>query len=477
MLPYTEFRILDINAESLGVPTSLLMENAGRAVAKTVSDRFGARKRILVLCGTGNNGGDGFVAARYLRRDNKVSVLLARPAAEIKTAIAKEALLAVKDLVMEDADKDLSDFDVIIDALLGTGVKGHLSEPYSSLIDRVNRSSRPVMAVDVPSGLGTDKMVRPSITVTFHDAKEGMTKDNSGEIVIADIGIPKDAVRYVGPGEFVHYPIPSPDSHKGMNGRVLIVGGGPYTGAPALAGLGAYRIKVDLVRIATPARSYLPIAGYSPNFIVHELSGDVLTDEDVPQVMELIKSVEAVLIGPGLGSSEGTLQAIRAVVKGCDKPLVIDADAITAVSKDRSVLEGKKGVITPHAGEFTTLSGGALPAEYEKRRKPAMELAKAIGFTILLKGRIDVIADGQRCKLNRTGNAGMSVGGTGDVLAGQVAGLLSRGVAPFDAARIAAYVNGAAGDLAYETLGFSLLATDVIDRIPLVLKRQLDRYL
>jgi NAD(P)H-hydrate epimerase len=476
MLPYTEFRILDINAESLGVPTGLLMENAGRAVAKAVSDRFGAHKRILVLCGTGNNGGDGFVAARYLRKDNMVSVLPARPAAEIRTTIAKEAFQAIKDLVVDDAG-NLSDFDVIVDALLGTGVKGHLSEPYSSLIDRINQSSLPVVAVDVPSGFGADIAVRPTVTVTFHDAKEGMTKDNSGEIVIADIGIPPDAVKYVGPGEFVHYPIPSPDSHKGMNGRVLIVGGGPYTGAPALAGFGAYRIKVDLVRIATPARSYLPLAGYSPNFIVHELSGDVLTDRDVPEVIELSKNVEAVLIGPGLGSAEETLQAIRKIVKACDKPLVIDADAITAVSRDRSVLEGKRGVITPHAGEFMTLSGEKLPADYEQRRKPAMELAEALSFTILLKGRIDVIADGHRCKLNRTGNAGMSVGGTGDVLAGQVAGLLSRGVAPFDAARIAAYVNGAAGDLAYETLGFSLLATDVIDRIPLVLKQQLDRYL
>jgi NAD(P)H-hydrate epimerase len=231
------------------------------------------------------------------------------------------------------------------------------------------------------------------------------------------------------------------------------------------------------VRIATPARSYLPVAGYSPNFIVHELSGDVLTDRDVPTVIDLIKNVEAVLIGPGLGSEEETLQAIRKIVKACDKPLVIDADAITAVSKDRGVLSGKTGVITPHAAEFMTLSGSKLPADYEQRRKPAMELAEALGLTILLKGRIDVIADGHRCKLNRTGNAGMSVGGTGDVLAGQVTGLLSRGVAPFDAARIAAYVNGAAGDLAYETLGFSLLATDVIDRIPLVLKQQLDRYL
>lgn len=477
MLPNTEFHILDVNAESLGVPTALLMENAGRAVAKIVSDRFGKKKNILVVCGPGNNGGDGFVAASCLRAENNVSVLLARPATEIRTAIAKQAFFSVKDLVIDEDVRDLSAYDVIVDALLGTGIKGPLSEPYSSLIDRINRSSRPIVSVDVPSGLGTDVIVRPTITVTFHDVKEGMTEENSGEIVIADIGIPPDAAEFVGPGEFVHYPVPSPDSHKGMNGRVLIVGGGPYTGAPALAGFGAYRIKVDLVRIATPARSYLPVAGYSPNFIVHELSGDILTDRDVPRVMELIGHVETVLIGPGLGSAEETLHAIRAIVKACDKPLVIDADGITAVAKDRSVLKGKIGVITPHAGEFMTLSGEKLPADYKLRMRPAMDLAGALGFTILLKGRIDVIADGNRCKLNRTGNAGMSVGGTGDVLAGEVAGLLSRGVAPFDAARMAAFVNGAAGDLAYQTFGFSLLATDVIDQVPIALKEQLDRFL
>ena len=239
--------------------------------------------------------------------DNKVSVLLARPAAEIKTAIAKDAFQAVKDLVVDDATKKLSDFDVIVDALLGTGIKGRLAEPYSSLIDRINRSSRPVVAVDIPSGLGTDKMVRPTVTVTFHDSKEGMTQENSGEIIIATSAYRQMPSSTWGPGSSCNIRFPSPDSHKGMNGRVLVVGGGPYTGAPALAGFGAYRIKVDLVRIATPARSYLPIAGYSPNFIVHELSGDILTDLDVPEVLELAENVEAVLIGPGLGSAEETL--------------------------------------------------------------------------------------------------------------------------------------------------------------------------
>jgi NAD(P)H-hydrate epimerase len=294
---------------------------------------------------------------------------------------------------------------------------------------------------------------------------------------VKDIGIPADAVKFVGPGEFVYYPIPGKDTHKGENGIVLIIGGGPYTGAPALAGLSAYRIGVDLVHIATPAMSYYPIASYSPNFIVHRLSGDNLAERDLDVLRKLSRKVDAVLIGPGAGDHRDAYFTIQSFVRECDKPVVIDADGIGAVSKDLSVLKGKRGVITPHAMEFKTLSGISLPGDYEARSVTVREFAKEIGMTILLKGRIDVISDGDRVKMNRTGNAAMSVGGTGDVLAGQVAGLVSKGVDPFDAARISAFTNGFAGDLAFDELGFSLLATDVIDKIPAVLKRFLERFI
>ena len=321
-------------------------------------------------------------------------------------------------------------------------------------------------------------MVRPTITVTFHDVKEGMSEANSGDIMVKDIGIPVEATTTVGPGEFVYYPLPSPDSHKGDNGRLLVVGGGPYTGAPALVAMGAYRIKVDLVRIAVPERAFVPVASYSPNFIVHQLSGKRhLVKKDAEEIEELLFWSDAMVIGPGLGDDKETAEAIHDIIEGCNKPMVIDADAITVVAKDLSLLKGKTGILTPHAGEFKRLTGVPLPMDPEGRMTQAKELAERTGMTVLLKGRVDVIACADRAKLNRTGNAGMSVGGTGDVLAGIAGGLLSREVKPFDAARLAAFVNGTAGDIAYQDMGYCFLATDVAERIPRAVRAFIDRFL
>lgn len=478
MLPGKEFSVLDINSEVLGVPTGFLMENAGRGVAEVVEERLGRGLRVVVLCGPGNNGGDGFVAARYIMERNKVSIVLAKPVEHIRTDIARDAYEAVKDLVVPSEGLDLSRFDLIVDALLGTGAGGRVQEPYSHLIDRINEAQTKVLSIDVPSGFGGDRMVMPDITVTFHDVKEGMSEANSGDIVVKDIGIPAEAALYVGPGEFVYYPLPAPDSHKGDNGRLLIVGGGPYTGAPALAAMGAYRIKVDLVRIAVPGRAFVPVASFSPDLIVHELSGKRhLVKKDAHEIEELLPWSDALLIGPGLGDDNETLEVIQDIIEGCTKPLVIDADAIAAVTEDLSILGGKSGVITPHAGEFKRLTGVPLPMDPEGRMVQAQELAKHTGMTILLKGRIDVVACADRVKLNRTGNAGMSVGGTGDVLAGITAGLLSRGVRPFDAARLAAFVNGTAGDIAFQEMGYGFLATDVAERVPRAVRAFIDRFL
>jgi NAD(P)H-hydrate epimerase len=402
---------------------------------------------------------------------------MARPRQSIRTELAKKNFEKIAEISSPAEDADLKQFDVVVDALLGIGIHGTVDEPYRTLIGRINSSGSKIVSVDIPSGLGTDTPVKPDHTVTFHDEKVGMNKKNSGDIVVKDIGIPADAVKYVGPGEFIYYPIPGKDTHKGENGRVLIIGGGPYTGAPALAGLSAYRIGVDLVHIATPVMSYYPIASYSPNFIVHRLSADNLVEEDLDKLRRLSQKVDAVLIGPGAGDDPITYKTVQKFVRNCDKPIVIDADGIGAVSKDLSVLKGKTGVITPHAMEFKTLSGITLPTDYDSRAEPIKEFAKKTGMTILLKGRIDVVSDGDRVKLNRTGNAAMSVGGTGDVLAGQVVGLLSKRVGPFDSARISAFTNGFAGDLAFAELGFSLLATDVVDKVPAVLKRFLERFI
>jgi NAD(P)H-hydrate epimerase len=467
MISFKEVRVLDINAQYLGVPTKKLMENAGKHVASVVKKNFDLKgKKIGVFCGTGNNGGDGFVAARYLSKSCEVKVITLKPSNQIKTKLAQENFAKLKGAVeVVSWNKGISDdCDMIIDAIFGIGIKGEIKEPYKSAIKEINASGKPIISVDVPSGLGADTSVKPMITVTFHDIKEGMNENTSGKIVKVDIGIPKDAERFVGPGEFVYYPKPLEDSHKGENGRLLIVGGGPYTGAPALAGMAAYRMGVDLVRIAVPEAIHSIIAAYSPNFIVHPLGGNRLTEQHVSTIMELLDEVDALLIGPGLGNDNATKIAVQTIIKKCKKPIVIDADGISAVADDLSVLEGHAGVITPHANEFKRLSGKAADKDTIK------DLAGRTGFTILLKGKEDVISDGKRTKKNRTGNEGMTVGGTGDVLSGIVSALLAKGISSFNAARIAAFTNGTAGDLAFKEKGYSMLATDVIEKIPMVLK-------
>lgn len=475
MIPFKEVKVLDINASYLGVPPIQLMENAGKGASEVALEKFDIKgKKVVIICGPGNNGGDGFVVARNLQEKCKAQVVLVKPREKIRSEIAKANFQKIKDSVeivdASNLEEKIEDAELIIDAMLGIGISGEVREPYLSCIKAINTSKAKILSIDVPSGLGTEIAVHPNMTVTFHDVKEEMSKDNSGEMVIVDIGIPKEAEKFLGPGEFVYYPKPNADSHKGDNGRLLIIGGGPYTGAPALAGLAAYRMGVDLVHIATPAKTYQVIASYSPNFIVHKLSGDVLINDDLMIMKNWVDRVEAVIIGPGLGENQKTSDAIIDFIKYCQKPLVIDADAIKPISKNLKVLKNRTGVITPHAGEFKILSGEKIEPEIEKRAQQVRAFAKKTGFTILQKGNIDIISDGDKIKLNRTGNPAMTVGGTGDVLAGLVGAILSKKVSPFNSARIAAFTNGMAGDLTFRDLGYSLMSTDIIDRIPTIIK-------
>ncbi len=188
--------------------------------------------------------------------------------------------------------------------MLGIGLLGELRNPYSIIVEKINsQKEKTIISVDVPTGLGTNLAIKPDFTVTFHDSKETMNKENSGEIHIVDIGIPKKSIDYVGPGELnVYYPRPKKQSHKGENGSVLIIGGGPYVGAPALAGLAALRTGADLVYIATPKSSWQAIASFSPNLIVKGLNSEVLTPGDIPTIREIVNKCDAVVLGPGLGS-------------------------------------------------------------------------------------------------------------------------------------------------------------------------------
>lgn len=503
MINGSEVKVLDINSEFYGVPTINLMENAGRNVADFVIKNL-KPKNILIFCGIGNNGGDGFVAARYLSKKFKVKIFLTGKRKDIKTDLSQKNFSKLKNVKIFDISQLkrlnglLNETDLIIDSMLGIGLSGDLREPYKTIVKKINlQKNKTVISVDIATGIGTNVAVKPDYTITFHDKKYGMNKKNSGKILIVDIGIPKKAIDYVGPGELkTYYPIPKKNSHKGDNGILLVVGGGPYYGAPALSSFAAQRTGIDLVYLATPKKvakaitSYSPLlikpirlakemAKLSPTLIVKELNDqDHLIQKDITIINKLTEKVDALLIGPGLGDDKKTQKAIKEIiwqfVKN-KKSMVIDADAIKVIGKNRNIIKNSKTVITPHLGEFKELTGIKLSntLTLEERKKHVKEWAKRLGITIVLKGSIDVISNGTEIRLNDIHNEAMTVGGTGDALAGIIGALLSKGVEPFNAARIGVFINGEAGNFAYKKHFYGLIATDIIDEIPAVLKKYL----
>ena len=483
MITEAEIKVLDRNSEYFGVPALHLMENAGKGVAEYIRNIVkNTKKNILILCGVGNNGGDGFVAARYLTQYYKVTIFLVET--KIKTEIAQKNYQKLQTYDVKiftaphDIDNLLKENDIYIDALLGIGLTGELKEPCVTIVNKINATkNKMIISIDVPTGLGTSSSITPDHTVTFHDIKEGMHKKNSGTIQVVDIGIPQEATTYVGPGELsVYYPRPVKKSHKGDNGIVLVIGGGPYIGAPALCGIAALRTGVDLVYIATPKRSWESVAAFSPNFIVKDLHDDMLTKHDIPTIEELLHKCTAVVLGPGLGTAQETEEAIIPLIKRIiaeKKPLVLDADAIKPVGENLQCIQDSTTIITPHVGEFKKLTGITLSQDIDMRINAVKNWAKKIGITIFLKGYIDVLSDGTNLKQNKVHNEAMTVGGTGDVLAGIIGALLSKGVTPFNAVRIAAFLNGEAGNEAFQKKSYGLIATDIIDEIPAVLKKYL----
>lgn len=458
MITPLESRVLDRNSECLGISVRDLMENAGRCLAHFIREH--SEGRILIICGSGNNGGDGYVAYRYLK-DIADICAFRKP----KSDLCISASEGVETIPYDDVD--LGRYGTIVDSVLGTGTYGALRQEYLDYIRRMNGSGKRIISCDVPSGFGTDEHIRPYATVTFHDLKTGMNEGNCGIIEICDIRIPNEASEVVNRGDFLRYPVPQRESHKGQNGRLVIVGGGPYIGAPIMAALSSLRAGTDLVTVMTPKSSFIPIAAHSPAYMVRCLSGDVLSPEDVPTIAAACSKADAVLIGPGLGTADDTRKAVRALISEIEKPIVMDADGITCLNGD--VPDDRNITFTPHSRELSSLIGKDDPSDEE-----VIGFCKRKGCVILRKGPEDRIYSPERMRFNRTGSPAMTVGGTGDVLAGLVAGLIAKGMGPFDAACLGAYISGAAGEHAFDEHSYGMSATDVIDNIGKVLKEGLE---
>lgn len=486
-----EMRALELNAEYFGISRLQLMENAGKNVATEISARFKPEEtKVAIFCGLGGNGGDGFVAARHLACSGfRVEVFLAGKASQIVDENARknwEALTALGNSVSlhEIYDSSLLSevkANVLVDALLGTGLMRPPKPPILNLIKILNEADGFRVAVDVPSGLDSDsgkvlgEAVKANLTVTFHKVKPGLAeaKEHTGELVVGNIGIPEEIEGYAGPGDVAAVTEPRhPESHKGDFGRLLVIGGSEtYSGAPTFVALAALRAGVDLAFIAAPRETAYAISSMSPDLITLKLDGEYLNKENLSVIRRNLEKATAVVIGPGLGMQKETQEAVKEILKTIEAkkiPLLLDADGLKAFAEFKHRLE-TPAVLTPHTGEYEILTGTKLPQTTEGRISLVKQTAQDLDTVVLLKSHIDIVADGSMVKLNFTGNPGMTVGGTGDVLSGIVGALLARGVAPFEAAVAGAFVNGAAGDFVKAEKGYHMVASDLLNWIPKVM--------
>lgn len=486
-----DMRALDINAEYFGISRLQLMENAGRGVAEEVASRIGRRDaKIAVFCGLGGNGGDGFVAARHLAcMGFKVDVILAGRASDIGNEEARKNWETLNSLrssvnIIEVHDSTLIPdvkADVVIDALLGIGLERPPRPPISHLIRKINEMDSYRVAVDVPSGINSDtgevlgEAVKARLTITFHKAKPGLlkAKEYVGELVVKSIGIPEEIETFAGPGDVITVIKPRPpEAHKGDFGRLLVIGGSEtFSGAPTLAALAALRTGVDLVYIAAPRETAYAISSITPDLITIKLEGDHLSTRNLSVIRGYMERVTALVVGPGLGLHRETQEAVGQIIKeaeGKGIPILLDADGLKAFAAFKHSLK-TPAVLTPHAGEYAILTGERLPDRPEERAEYIRRQAKQLNAVILLKSHVDIISDGIRVKFNFTGNPGMTVGGTGDVLSGIVGAFLAQGIGPFEATVAGAFINGAAGDCVKAEMGYHMVATDLIEWIPKVM--------
>jgi len=491
MITSREMRALEMNSEYYGVSRLQLMENAGRRVVDEIASRFEPKNaRVAVFCGSGGNGGDGFVAARHLTcLGFKVEVILAGKSSDIVDEEARRnwlALQPLKDTIVlhEVYDSTLIPSvkaEVVVDALLGIGLKGTLRPPILQLVGKVNEMKAFCVSVDVPTGINSDSgevlgdAVRANLTVTFHKTKPGLTKvkEYTGELIVKDIGLPPEFEQFAGPGDvsLVVKPRP-PEVHKGDFGRLLVVGGSEvFSGAPALVAMAALRAGVDLTYIAAPEKTARAISSMSPALITVKLEGKHLDSRNTAIIKQYLEASTAVAMGPGLGLHRETKEAVKEIVKLIEEsktPLLLDADGLKAFAEFKRELDCPL-VLTPHAGEYEILTGRKLPTDLGQRAEKVQKTARKLGATILLKGPVDVISDGKRVKFNFTGNPGMTVGGTGDVLSGIVGTFLAQGADPFEAAVAGAFINGAAGDFVRSEKGYHMIPTDILEWIPRVM--------
>jgi hydroxyethylthiazole kinase-like uncharacterized protein yjeF len=505
-----QLREIDIKAsEQYELPTNILTENAAIRVVEAMAARFSplVSKGIAVVCGTGNNGQDGLAIARHLhtRFGCLVTVgILAGAQKEADNAAMKRA--TANGLVLVPALKiDFPIFDLIVDALFGTGLHGAVTGAAASLILAMNESCKQIVAVDIPSGLMADSgittgpVVRAALTVTFTFPKFGLLEypgaEFVGDLVVADICLPKKLLAAVPSlatateprdvAEWLPKRKNGRDANKGSYGHVAIFAGSAgFAGAPILAAEAAARAGAGLVTLVVPVGLQKPVmALISPSIMTNgliETSRGTFGPSALEEALAVAKKVSVVAIGPGLGTGQEVATFIREFITRCPVPLVIDADALNALAKEAdqgaSITRSRTSatILTPHPGEMGRLLGIETALVQDNRRNAATQGAAKFGCVVLLKGARTLIAGSDGALfLNQTGNAGMATGGAGDALTGLIAGYLGQHLEPIRAAAAAAFIHGLAGEIASNLRGgaIGLIATDLIEQFPRALAR------
>ncbi|MFZ5642991.1 MAG: NAD(P)H-hydrate dehydratase [Bacillota bacterium] len=505
-----EMRDIDRKAiKEFGIPGIVLMENAGRRVVEAVLDKLGnvQGRTVTIFVGKGNNGGDGFVAARHLYNmgaDVKVLLLENPESIAGDAAVNLEIWRKMDQKIYTVAQKDdfnavrlfLVRTDIIIDAIYGTGFKGKVKEYAGRIIEAINACDKPVISVDVPSGLEADAgmvsgpCIRASATVTFGLPKIGLLMEPgvsyAGELRVVDISLPASLLddeslrhnlvdRNLVKGWL---PFRPNSSHKGDYGRVLVVAGSRgMAGAACLAAEGALRAGAGLVTLAVPEAVYEPVAAKLTEAMVVPLPSTAegtLSREVLGLVSGMMEKADVLALGPGLSANEETVEVVREIVSFAHKPIVLDADGLNAFTGKSSMIKKAKApmILTPHSGEMSRLAD--LPVASIQKSRLAETISRSLewGVVLVLKGSRTITAtpDGE-VYINSTGNPGMATGGSGDVLTGVIAGLAAQGMEIGRAAAAGVYLHGAAGDRAAVGKGMmGLLAGDILNCLPEVTK-------
>ncbi len=506
----TEMREIDrATSERFGVPSLTLMENAGSAVARFVLSEYPQAERVGILCGKGNNGGDGFVVARKLVEAGRaVRVLLLSDPEELRGDAAamfqkmqlqplKIAPFIMREASGLDSSEAAETFaaDVIVDAILGTGFRPPVSPLYAAAIARMNRAVAPIVAVDIPSGANADAMrprsgagdeARADAIVTFTAPRPAhvFAALTGGPTVVTPIGSPAAAIvselglHVSTPLDFAPLLMPrARDANKGSYGHVLVIGGSlGKAGAAAMAGFAALRAGAGLSTVATPTSVLATVAGFHPELMTEPLAETkqgTISLRAIGSELDALLERKTLAIGPGISRNPQTAKFVYEIVNRTagDTPIVADADALNAFERVAHKLNGhgRTLVITPHPGEMSRLTGLSIAEIQANRLEVARNFAREHELIVVLKGHRTLIAapDGT-VWVNPTGNPGMATGGTGDVLTGMVAGLIAQHPQhPLEATALAVYLHGLAGDLAGEYVGEnSLVATDLVRFLP-----------